>query len=668
MKQKTSFFNWGLSRNILKRTWVLWAAYLLLMLAVTVGSLPTVNLRRITDLFAYTVDYNYSLMSLGISVAQINVFAAVAAAMAVYSYMYSSRSCGMINALPIRRETAYITAYITGLAALIAADIISVLAVWVMSAQTGLLFTDSIWALFGFAVLSSVAFYSFASFCAVLTGNVFVLPAVYAVLGCVAFVVIATVSELLADLIYGMPSDYIYSGRSEIAYILSPMIYVLNTSLDISRVTVYDGKGESSYTGEYNIQGLDVLGVYCAIGLALVVCAVLIYRRRDMERAGDVVAVPVLMPVFKYCMTFGTAIVFALLVYHNVLTNIPKGLATAIVITVLLVIGAAIGYYAAEMLMLKTLKVFRVKCVGLIVSCVMLAVFALAAEFDLAGFESYVPAAEEVEKAELSCYGRETVLENADNLAAATNLHRDVIAAKVQNESAESYRYLTIIYTLTDGSTVRREYRISGDDAAQLGENSHANVLQAIFSTQESKTYYLGFDGKNYEVTAHDVDSAGVDGYYVLYPDGKEENGEYKNIGFELTPEQTAELYECVLLDAKDSSIGSQWFVFDEEYYNTASNLSFYINLNERVWSTNFMGTPYYYYPYLSVNLTMDAQRTMQWIAENTDITPMSLAEADPVEAEEHISELRTAATHTTNNAIGIIGGADGPTAIFVAG
>lgn len=664
MKQKTSFFNWGLSRNILKRTWVLWAAYFLLMLGMTVGSLPTVNTRRITDLFAYAVDYNHSLMSLGISVAQLNVFAGAVAAMAVYSYMYSSRSCGMINALPMRRETAYITAYITGLAPLLIADVVSVLAVWAVSARTGLLFTDSILTLLGFAVLSSVAFYSFASFCAVLTGNIFVLPAVYAVLGCVAFVVIATVGELLADLIYGMANDYIYSRRSEFAYILSPIIYVLNTSLDITRVTVYDDKGESSYTGKYIIQGMDVLGVYCAIGLVLVVCAVLIYRRRDMERAGDVVAVPVLMPVFKYCMTFGTALVFALLVYHNVLTGIPKGLITAMVLTLLLMVGATIGYYVAEMLMQKTLKVFHTKYTGLIISCALLVVFALAAEFDVVGFESHVPSPAEMKKVELAYYGNDIVLEEGENLSAVAKLHHDIIAEKAQNEAAESFRYLGITYTLTDDSTVRREYRLSADTAESL----HATTLEAIYATQEAKAYYLGFEGKNYEVIAQNVDSASLDGYYVVYANDDEERGEYKNIGFELTPEQTAQLYQCVLLDAEDSTLGSRWFVFDEEYYNTVSNISFYINLKERVWDTNYMGTPYYYYPYLSVTLTMDAQRTMQWIAENTDITPMPLGEADPVEAEDHISQLRTAPTHTTDSTIGIIGGADGPTAIFVSG
>lgn len=670
MKQKTSFFNWGLSRNILKRTWVLWAAYLALMFACTAGNISKPNAKSIIDVFAYTVDYNYSVMRLGITAAQINAFACAVAAMAVFSYMYTSRSCGMINALPIRRETAYITAYLTGLGVLVASCVICAVAVWVRTAQTGYLLTQSIWTLLGFMVLSAVAFYSFASFCAVLTGNIVVLPAVYAVLGCVAFVVIAAVGELLSDLIYGMASNFIYNGNSEFAYWLSPLVYVLDPQLDIRRVTVYDDMGESRYTGEFEPVGLDVLGIYCAVGLALCVLAVLIYRRRDMERAGDVVAVPVLMPVFKYCMTFGTAIVFALVVYHNVLTDVKPGLTTALVITLLMLIGAAIGFYAAEMLMQKTLKVFGVNCRGLVVSCAVLAALALAAEFDAVGYESYVPAAEDVASVEIALSGTNVKFEQAENLEAITKLHEDIIADKKINEAAESRRYFDVIYTLADGSTVNRAYRISYDASEKLTADSNLRTADALMASQEAKDYYIGFEGKHYDVNERAVDTASLDGY-VLHPSPSGERAEYENISVDLTPEQAAELYECIKLDSRDSSLGSRWLIHDERYYDTVANISFYMTLKQAVWETGYGGYKYPIYPYFSLPLTMDAERTMKWIAENTELEPMSMREADPEEAENALQELRTMPTHeakaSPKASVGIIGGADGPTAIFVS-
>ncbi len=662
MKQKTSFFNWGLSRNILKRTWVLWAAYLALMLSVTLGSLPKVRTRDIIDLFDYTVDYNFSVMNLGVPATQINVFAGVAAAMAVYSYMYSSRTCGMINALPIRRETAYITSYLTGLGMLVITDLICVSSVWIAAAQTGFFFMQSIWTLLGYTVLSAVAFYSFASFCAVLTGNVFVLPAVYAVLGVTAYVVITSVSELLANIVYGMDSYYLYNGNKDIVYWLSPIIYILYTRLDINRVTVFNDRGEVQYTGEFEITGLGTLGVYCAIGLALCVCAVLIYRRRDMERAGDVVAVPILMPVFKYCMTFGAAVVCALVVYHNVFSDVAPGLTTALIIAALLILGAAIGYYASEMLMQKTLKVFKTKCTGLIISCAVLAVFVLAAEFDAVGFEAYVPASEDVVKAEVAASGYEVIFEEEENLAAITKLHESIIAEKGINEAADYRRYIDLTYTLSDGSTVRRAYMISDDNAQELDASSGIAKTEALFATQEAKDYYLSFDGKNYEVSASTVNSSSLDGY-VVYPDENGGDSRYDSMALDLTPAQAAELYECIVLDSKDSSIGARWLITDEEFYNTVSNIRFYLELNRQMNEEN----AYRYYPYLSVEITLDAARTMAWFAENTDIEPISLAEADPESAEEALQALKEVQTHDSKAAVGIIGGADGPTAIYVS-
>ena len=112
MKQKTSFFNWGLCRSWLKRCWPLWAAYLALWLFALPQSVP--EARHYTDKLLYAVEVNRSIVAVGISMAQTSIFVGIIAAMVMYSYMYSSRTCGMMNALPMRRETVFTTAFITG--------------------------------------------------------------------------------------------------------------------------------------------------------------------------------------------------------------------------------------------------------------------------------------------------------------------------------------------------------------------------------------------------------------------------------------------------------------------------------------------------------------------------------------------------------------------------
>ena len=56
------------------------------------------------------------------------------------------------------------------------------------------------------AVLSSLAFYGVAVFCAMLTGSLFILPLVYAVLSFAAWVAESCLHEILGALIYGFPN------------------------------------------------------------------------------------------------------------------------------------------------------------------------------------------------------------------------------------------------------------------------------------------------------------------------------------------------------------------------------------------------------------------------------------------------------------------------------
>ncbi len=187
MAQKTSFFNWGLSRSWLKRCWPLWTTYLAVWLIALPQSVP--ELRRYSDILSYTVNVNTNVVRLGQNMAEMSIFAGIIAAMLMYSYMYSSRSCGMMNALPVRRETVFTTAFITGLVPFLIADVIVIAAAWAVYARTGVVETKNIFLALGFAVMGNIAFYGFAAFCAVLTGSLVVLPAVYLVLGCTAAVV-----------------------------------------------------------------------------------------------------------------------------------------------------------------------------------------------------------------------------------------------------------------------------------------------------------------------------------------------------------------------------------------------------------------------------------------------------------------------------------------------
>ena len=659
MKQKTSFFNWGLCRSWLKRCWPLWAVYLALCLFTLPQSVP--EARHYTDKLFYAVEVNRSIVAVGISMAQTSIFVGIIAAMVMYSYMYSSRTCGMMNALPMRRETVFTTAFITGLAPFIIADIIAMGAAWALYARTGVVEAGNIFLALGYAVMGNTAFYGFAVFCAVLTGNLVVLPAVYLVLGCTAAVVEVAVHDILGTIVYG------YQSSEGLATVFSPIIAVMN-SLSVSQETRFTAEGTYDLTGRLLVTGTPLMAAYCAAGLILSVCALLIYRRRDMERAGDVVAVPVLKPIFKYCMTFGCALVLAVSPsYIGTGTINASGMTAALTELALLLAGAFVGYFAAEMLMQKTLRVFRGHWCGFIVSGVIIIALTMSAELDLTGYERRTPAAGDVEWVRISNYSDDGRLSTPENIAAFVDFHREIIANKPVNEAADDHNGLTFEYRLKNGKIMMRAYNIAADAIDMADPYSNIRRLGDVMNLQEAVDYRIDF-AKGRAVTSENVEYASIDGGYT------DENGEWQSVSLRLTPEQAAEFYnECVVPDSKDSHLGHVWPVMDDEYFDTMSYLGLQLELRREtgaspnvVYDSNidYVRTDYTY-----INLTVDAARCVKWLEENSDIRLMTLREADPESAEAQLqwNTVTMAQVPTRDSSVGIIGGADGPTAIFIS-
>ena len=405
-----------------------------------------------------------------------------------------------------------------------------------------------------------------------------------------------------------------------------------------------------------------------AAGLILSVCALLIYRRRDMERAGDVVAVPVLKPIFKYCMTFGCALVLAVSPsYIGTGTINASGMTAALTELALLLAGAFVGYFAAEMLMQKTLRVFRGHWCGFIVSGVIIIALTMLAELDLTGYERRTPAAGDVEWVHISNYSDDGRLSTPENIAALVDFHREIIANKPVNEAADDHNGLIFEYRLKNGKIMTRAYNIAADAIDMADPYSNIRRLGDVMNLQEAVDYRIDF-ANGRAVTPENVEYASIDGGYT------DENGEWQTISLRLTPEQAAEFYnECVVPDSKDSHLGHVWPVRDDEYFDTMSYLGLQLELRREIGASpnvvydsniDYVRTDYTY-----INLTVDAARCVKWLEENSDIRLMTLREADPESAEEQLqwNTVTMAQVPTRDSSVGIIGGADGPTAIFIS-
>lgn len=598
MKSKISLFNPGIAKNLLRRFWPLWSAYF----AVIVYLLPVKLYNQIVyirdwQIFNWQISVSFLsdfLLKCGVLMMWVSAVACILAVMAVFGFLYGTRSCGMIASLPVRRETVFFTCCLTGLLPLLLADVLALLiAVPVAAGHVELRY---LLMCFGMMVMANVFFFGFGTFCAMLTGNLVVLPAVYAVLNFAVGAAEGGARYLLSRFVYGMTTQV------HVLDWLSPALFL------------WENQWVHEEAGLYTVNSFYILIAYCAAGLLLMGAALLLYRKRRMETATDAVAVAALKPVFKYCMTFGAALVLAALIY-NVLLNTGllrnlTGAAEAAAVLGLMLAGAFLGYFAAEMLLKKTLRVFRGNWRGCFVSFGLIAAFVLCFELDLPGFERRLPDLEDV--ALVNCMVEGTVVYNGNNVEELMDVHRQIIGHKAENEGAEETVTVYITYySRKNGSAYFiRQYQIARDEEAVNDPNSDIMRLQAILNNPEA------FQGRLPE-SGETIEESGI--YYAcLYSrtDGSK---------CELTPEQAADFYNsCLLPEVKEGRAGQQWIVYNDEYYHTMTDIEFKLQLKELWRNEQGRMVPRIVY-YGEFGLPLDAERCMAWIEENTELEPRSV-------------------------------------------
>lgn len=620
MPSRTSFFNKKLFCKTLGRFWPLWTGYLLFWLLCV---LPCIN----PDIEAVHVCGSiYELAGiLGIIAALV---VSCAAALAVFGFMYTPRSAGAVACLPVRREGVFISCTLAGLLPMLTAHVLTAAVGCLVAAARGVECAGALWEWCAAVSMESVFFFGFAAFCAQLTGAAVILPAVYAVLNFTAFVIETIVRYIVSIFVYGMSS----SGSSLLT-LLSPPVYILGAV-----GAAYDYSEDMGYQTGVSMTGVGTLALYALAGLIFLLIALALYRRRRLESAGDVVAVRVLRPVFKYCMTFGCALVLGVLCYNIFDSSVQRSVGASIaVMLAFLLLGAFIGYFGAQMLLKKSFRVFRGGLLGFGVSCLVLAALLIFAGNGFFGYESRIPAQDAIDNVVLVADGDMILLRGDEGVAAALELHDEVIEGKSYNRRFENTSYyasgtlrdvhLRISYELKDGSTLERAYSLGYD--ADNPSLSQVPQLQELFNCREAIAWRKQL---SMPVNAQTVFSSSVtvtvpaDRADDYHPNGEGWRDETTaQLTWDLTPEEAAELYaDCIVPDMEDGTLGRIWFITDDEYLASTSTASITIDVRE---DNPGSGEPYIY-DYFRTVPTTTSVRTNAWL-EAHGIPLLTLAEVE---------------------------------------
>lgn len=216
MKSKTSCFNRTIFTKNITMFWPLWVVYL----AYLICSEPLLLWRALTaDYYSSTMDatskaYNIMESAVSIQITAIPTFLfAMAAGLAVFSYLYSSRNANMIHALPVNRKELYITNYLSGLTFLVVPQV--VVFVITLLVCLGNQITCIQYLFMGLLASLGVAFfaYSMSVFVAMFTGNIIAMPIFFLVLNYLYVGCLYLVDMIISTVNYGI-SDFWNPGKA----------------------------------------------------------------------------------------------------------------------------------------------------------------------------------------------------------------------------------------------------------------------------------------------------------------------------------------------------------------------------------------------------------------------------------------------------------------------
>lgn len=430
MQSKTSLFNGTVFKKNLTRFAPAWGLYTLCLI---LGMLLLYTDDGAADFwFASRMCENTQLMSL------INLFYAPLAAMLLFGDLYASRMCNALHAMPLKREGWFLTNVLSGLVfSILPTAVMALLSIPLLMGTC----VANAWqiALLWFlgANLEFICFFGIAVFSAFCTGNRLAMALVYAALNGGAYAVYVILNNIYTPMLFGIIAPFHW------VEVLTPIAKMSNDPLaEVENFNdlrgLFQGR-ESEMTARFWLvpESCRNLIVWAIVGIAFGAAALLLYRRRKLECAGDALALRWLEPVFMVSISaFGAALAYTAL---GLYLRYRSGYLTYLWIAS----GIVVGWFAGRMLVERSVRVFRFRnWRGLLVLAAAAAISIAATRFDVLGIEDWVPDAEEVSSVTISSGGGEITLTEEEDIQQITRLHQLALETRIADLGSYPLSYV----------------------------------------------------------------------------------------------------------------------------------------------------------------------------------------------------------------------------------
>lgn len=492
MRSKTSFFNKTIFRKNITHFWPIWVLYSIFC----IWSMPVYSYfnMRGYDKAGYTAS-ELAYMKIWRAIEGMNwsmnpwllfIFAIVSG-VAVFSYLYNSRSANMIHALPVRREELFVTNYLSGFLFMVVPQLVSFLLTVFVWFGNGITHLEYLLQWLGIVTGETFFAYSLGIFCVMLTGNIVAAPAYFVIFNYLYQGIWNVWNMVRRALIYG------FSENAEMVYGagLVPIVY-FKTSV---KVTYPEGTTIQLPV----IEGMGCLKWYTLAALILGVVAMLMYQKRQMECAGDMIAISWVKPVARWmgavlCAGLTGGLIQTTFFEEKVLIGEAFH-----VLLLCWILGGIISFFGIEMVIEKRFMVFHksllIQSSGFLVLVVL---FLGSMELDIFHLEKKIPDAGDVSDIYVEgSYERYLTEQNQiqDNIA----LQKKIIESrrtyqqyfkKYYGKEECNYMTLNMTYIMKNGRKQVWSYNLPVDEYYLTKEDS---AVRELMEQESNPKDYLSY-------------------------------------------------------------------------------------------------------------------------------------------------------------------------------
>ena len=576
MQSKTSFFNKALFKKNISRTWIAGLLYFVLLLIF----IPTIFIINTADKgngdyysrMGYTMEMRLYEHMASIPTVTFAIVISIITTGITFWYLFNRRDSYMMHAFPVSRRCMYFTGILSSLTVSIVPVILTSIIMSIAAVVQGATGVSCVWFWALIVIVSTLLFTSIAIFSLMITGQI--------VTG-IIFYFIFNFLYIMMEIAFRLTASILVYGLSQAMNGINykpwtPYLYIQQHVRVVSNI-VMDDNYEHVVSFSPELSGVHLLVIYAVVAIAITIATYQIYRFKKLETVLDFIAVPFMKPVFSVGMSFFISMVAGAFVAGMVesFRTLSYDGRYAIAIVSALIIGAII-YFATQMLIEKTLRVF---CMKKAIHCATytLAAFGilLCMRLDVLGIESRVPRLQDIQWAGISI-DQTMVFTDEMEIEAFRQVHQNFLADRQElrninyNYSDVDGKTFSIRYKLKNGDIVIREYPVINTESEVVSPEYVAAaqpVLDFVNNPARIKQHIIGNFWNDCEVTAMEF---GVVVDYDNEIDGMKYGTEYKTFDELSTKEKKAKfkrVYNALLEDIDAGKVWQQTFAgYDYQY------------------------------------------------------------------------------------------------------